>query len=174
MKRTNPAPAGSAGRMAFCGLAASLSVVLMMAGSWIPAATFCCPVLASLPIMATQRHYGGRHALVCFAAAAVLSLLLAADKEAAMLFACLGYWPAVKPRFDRIKVIWLQWLAKLAVLQAAILLCYGILFLVMTGGAASELNGLTVVLWLMGNITFILYDLVLARLTRIYDRRFRK
>ena len=91
-----------------------------------------------------------------------------------MLFACLGYWPAVKPRFDRIKVIWLQWLAKLAVLQAAILLCYGILFLVMTGGAASELNGLTVVLWLMGNITFILYDLVLARLTRIYDRRFRK
>ena len=117
MKYHTSHPVGFAGRMAFCGLAAALSVVFMMAGSWIPAATFCCPVLASLPVMAAQRSYGGRSALLCYAASAILSLLLAADKEAAMLFLCLGYWPAVKPRFDLIRE-WLMGVTGAAVLAA--------------------------------------------------------
>ena len=174
MKYHTSHPVGFAGRMAFCGLAAALSVVFMMAGSWIPAATFCCPVLASLPVMAAQRSYGGQSALLCYAASAILSLLLAADKEAAMLFLCLGYWPAVKPRFDRIRRFWLRWGAKLAVLQAAILICYGTLLLVMTNAADLGFDGLGAVLWLMGNVTFILYDQVLTRLSKIYDRRFKK
>ena len=164
-------PTGPAGRLAFCGLAAALSVVLMMAGSWIPAATFCCPVLASLPVLLTERKLGCRSALLCYAAGAILSVLLAADKEAAMLYLCLGYWPAVKPRFDRIRLPALRWLAKLAVLQGAMIVCYGTLLLIMTDGLELAPDGLTVLLWAMGNVTFILYDLVLSRLTKILDRR---
>lgn len=164
-------PGKPAGQIAFCGLGAAVSVVLMMAGSWIPAATFCCPVLASLPVLLCQRKLDRRSALLCYASGAILSMLLATDKEAAMLYLCLGYWPAVKPWFDRIRPALLSWVAKLAVLQAAVLVCYGALLLIMTDGFVPVLDGLTVLLWLMGNITFVLYDLVLSRLTKILDHR---
>ena len=77
-------------RMAVCGVTAALAAAIMLVGTWVPAATFCCPVLASLLLIPVEREYGVRLSLCWYGAVAVLSLLLAADKEAALLFALLN------------------------------------------------------------------------------------
>ena len=46
---------------------------------------------------------GTKYGLTAYAAVAVLSVLLVADKETAAVFVFLGYYPVVKNSFDRIR-----------------------------------------------------------------------
>ena len=51
---------GQASTMAFCGVTAALAVVLMIAGGWLPAATYCTPVAASLLLAFAAERCGKR------------------------------------------------------------------------------------------------------------------
>lgn len=166
--------AGSAGQMAFGGLMTALAVVIMVAGTWIPAATFCCPVLASVVLLPVLERCGVKYAFCVYVSTAVLSGLLAADKEAALIFACLGHWPVVKPHFDRISVRLVRWSAKLLVFQGALAVCYGLLFLIMTDSMVLQPDLITILVWLVGNVTFFLYDALLNRLSLRIKKRLRK
>ena len=158
-------------RMAVCGVTAALASAIMLVGTWVPAATFCCPVLASLLLIPVEREYGVRLSLCWYGAVAALSLVLAADKEAALLFALLGWYPVCKPRLDRLRHKWLRRLGKLALFQAALLVYAAVLRLVFPGGALE--GGLLAAVWLLACVTFGLYDLLLGRLTVLYLRRLR-
>ena len=70
-------------RMALCGMMAALAVTIMLLGGVIPLATFCCPALAGLALIPVLMEAGKKWTLMVYAAAAVLSLLLGPDKEAA-------------------------------------------------------------------------------------------
>ena len=74
-------------RMAVCGVTAALASAIMLVGTWIPAATFCCPVLASLLLIPVEREYGVRLSLCWYGAVAALSLVLAA----VWLLACVTF-----------------------------------------------------------------------------------
>ena len=78
-------------RIALCGVLCALGVVLMMLGGLFPLATFCSPALAALVLIPIMIETGRRMALGAYVAIAALSLLLAPDKESALLFAFLGY-----------------------------------------------------------------------------------
>ena len=109
---------GQASTMAFCGVTAALAVVLMIAGGWLPAATYCTPVAASLLLAFAAERCGKRLGLCCFFAVALLSLLLTQDKEAALVFLCLGYYPLLRPRLQRLACRPVRLAAKLAVFLA--------------------------------------------------------
>ena len=87
--------------MALCGSMCALAVAIMAMGTLIPAATYCCPVLASMTLLPVLILCGEKLSWVLYAASAILSLLLAPDKEAAAIFLALGYYPIVKPKLDR-------------------------------------------------------------------------
>ena len=69
--------------LALCGVLCALAVAIMAMGTIIPAATYCCPVLASMTIVPVLILCGEKLSWAMFAASAILSLLLAPDKEAA-------------------------------------------------------------------------------------------
>ena len=77
-------------RMALCGVLAALAVVLLSFGALIPFSTFCCPILAMLCMIPVVEEYGRKSALLFYGAVSVLALLLAPDKEVALLFTFLG------------------------------------------------------------------------------------
>ena len=115
---------------------------------------------------------GVRLALGWYAAVSLLSLLLAPDREAALLFLFLGYYPVVQPYFARIPVRALRPCAKLLLFNAAVLLLYGLVCGLLGIPAASDGSAvLLAVMLLLGNVTFFLYDIVIARLTRLWKRR---
>ena len=156
-------------KIAFGGMFAALAVVIMSLGGLIPIATFTCPTLCMLLLAFVTKMCGNRIGWAWYGAVAVLSLLLGPDKEAAAIFAFLGFYPIVKPCFDRLPVAVLP---KLALFNVLILTMYALLIRVLgMDGIAAEFADvgtvLTAVMLLLGNVIFLLLDRVLTRFSRI-------
>ena len=150
--------------IAFGGMLSAVCVGIMCMGTLIPLATFICPVLVTLTGYGVIRFCGRKIAWCWYAAVAILSALLAPDKEAAALFIFIGYYPFVKLWFDRYR---LGWLGKLLLFNCAIGLMY-FLLLRLSGMAdlAEEYAQLgiwgSVIMLLLGNATFFLVDRLLS------------
>lgn len=150
--------------MALGGVLAALAVVIMSMGTLIPVATYVCPMLCALLLKLVLTTCGGRIGWAWYGAVALLSLLLTPDKEAAAVFAFIGYYPIVKPVLDRRK---LPWMWKGLLFNAAILLMYWLLMhLFGLDQITAEFEGLgiamTAVLLILGNVTFFLLDRLLG------------
>ena len=127
---------GQAKAMALGGVMAALAVVVMCPGGLIPVATFVCPMVCMLILRTVQTVCGYRIGWAWYGAVAILSLLLGPDKEAAAVFAFLGYYPLVKSRLDGKKF---GLVFKLLLFNAAIGLMYGaLIFLFGMAELASE------------------------------------
>ena len=150
--------------MAYCGMAAALSVALMLLGAVVPVLMFIAPAVASLLIATVCVECGRTMALTAYGAVSLLSLLFVPDKEVALVFVfLLGYYPLVKPRFERIHLPLVRVLCKLLLCNGAVLAMYGlVLLLVPAGSISQELKTTALVVSLatlaMGNVAFLLYD----------------
>jgi hypothetical protein len=155
--------------IALGGVLAALAVVIMSIGGMIPVATFVLPMLCCLILNVVLRICGVRIAWAWYGAVAILGMLLSPDKEAAAVFVFLGYYPILKPIFDGFAF---KWLWKGLFFNAVILAMYQLLMHVFgMHELAHEWQELgfvmTVVMLVLGNITFFLLDNVLSK-------RFRK
>lgn len=144
---------------------AALAIVIMCLGGLIPFATFVCPMLCCMITKLVLSMCGKRIAWAWYGAVAILSVLMAPDKEAAAVFVFLGYYPIVKPWMDKRK---LSWLWKGLLFNSAILLMYWLLIHIL--GLSEIANDyeeagtvITIVMLLLGNVTFFMLDLVLGR-----------
>lgn len=156
-------------KIAFGGMFAALAIVIMNLGSLIPVATFVCPMLCMLIIAFVAKMCGNRIGWAWYGAVAILSLTMAPDKEAAAVFAFLGFYPIVKPQLDRMK---LGLVLKLLMFNVLILVMYWLLIhlfgMAQIAAEYRELGTLmTAVLLVMGNVTFLLLDKVLTRFSKI-------
>ena len=156
-------------KIAFGGMFAALAAVIMSLGGLIPVATFTCPMLCMLLLAFVTRMCGNRIGWAWYGVVAVLSLLLGPDKEAASVFVFLGFYPIVKPRFDRLRFAVIP---KLALFNVLILTMYALLIrLFGMNQIAAEFaevgQVLTVVMLFLGNVVFLLLDRVLTRFSRI-------
>lgn len=161
--------------IALCGMMTALAVVILCLGGLIPAATFCCPVLASLTLLPVLQGWGRKAALCVWAASALLGLLLGPDKEAAALYLVLGYYPAVQSGFDRQRPL-LRWGGKLLLFNGATLALYAFLIFVLGLEALVQEYRetgtlLLIVTLVLGNVVFLIYDLLLKRLARRFAAR---
>lgn len=150
--------------MALGGVLAALAVVIMSMGTLIPVATYVCPMLCALLLQMVVKACGSRIGWSWYGAVMVLSLLMAPDKEAAAVFAAIGYYPIVKPTLDRKKG---KWLWKVLLFNGSVLLMYWLLMhLFGLEQITKEFEGLgaamTLVLLILGNVTFFLLDRLLG------------
>ena len=159
-KRNTPASA-----IALGGVMAALAVVIMSLGGLIPVATYVSPMLCALLLQMVLKTCAERIAWAWYGAVAILSLLLSPDKEAAAVFAALGYYPMVKPRLEQAK--W-PWLWKGLLFNAVILALYWLLIHLLGMDALAEEFAeagtvMTAVMLLLGNVVFFLLDRVLSK-----------
>ena len=153
-------------KMALGGIFAALAVTIMSMGGLIPVATFVCPMFCMILLRLVTQLCGRRTGWAWYGAVAILSVLLGPDKEAAAVFVFLGYYPILKPGLDKMKapVFW-----KLLLFNAAIGVMYFLLIrlfgMEQIASEYAELGtALTVILLILGNVTFFLLDIVLGRL----------
>ena len=160
--------------MAYCGMASALCIALMLLGAVVPVLMFIAPAAASLLIATVCVECGKTMAFTAYGAVSLLSLLFVPDKEVALTFVfLLGYYPLVKPYFDRIRPALLRGAAKLLLCNGSILLMYGlVLLLVPAGSISQELKTTALIVSLstlaMGNVAFLLYDRALRNLLQVY------
>lgn len=163
--------------LALAAVSAALAVVLMAFGGVIPLATYAAPLLAMLALIPAVSSCRPSLALLSYAAAALLGLMLVPDREISFLFLFLGYYPVLRPKLQKIRPELLRAAVKLFICFAAVGAMYALLIFVFRMDALREefsFGGmLTVVLFfLLGAVTFLLYDKVLERFTFMYRRRF--
>ena len=160
--------------MAYCGMAAALSVVLMLLGAVFPIAMFIAPAVASFLIATVCVECGKTMALTAYGAVSLLSLLFVPDKEVALTFVfLLGYYPLAKPKFERIRPAVLRIVCKLLLCNGTVLAMYGLVFLLVPAGSISqELRTTALAVSLatlaMGNVAFVLYDRALHNMLMMY------
>ncbi len=164
---------GNTAKTALCGMVSALSLALMMFEGLIQVASIAMPAIAGCLLIPIVAEAGLGWAFGSYGATAALCLLLAPDKEAALIYLLFfGYYPAV---LGRIKNAVLRWGAKLLVFNGAavgeVLLATYVLgipwedipFLPMPWGMTALLA--------LANVVFVLYEFTLAGLIREYYRR---
>ena len=158
-------------RLTLCAMMAALSAALLLTGA-LPLATYCGPVLAMLPLAVAAEEAGADWALASYAAAAAVGALLTPEPEAALVFACAGFYPAVKGPLDRIRRRWVRGLGKLAVWTVVLLLIDGLGRLLL--GLPEETAWMRWLLLLLGEAVFLLLDRLLGRLSLRWRRDWRR
>jgi len=145
--------------MALGGMLAAVAVVIMCLGSLIPVNTYICPVLCILVNRTVLDRCGKRLGWCYYLAVAILSLLLAPDREAALVYAFLGYYPMLRPWFQKLGP--LKQMAKLVFFTLAGAASYGVLLFVM-GAQAAMTEG-----WLLTLVTVLLWDVLFLLVDRL-------
>ena len=166
-------------RVALSGILAALMTVVMLLGTLIPGTTYLCPALAGVFLIPVLWELGVRTGGLVFAAVSLLSLFLAPDKQAALFFVLLfGWYPLLRPRLQRIRQLAVRWVVKFLLFNLALVAIALVTVFVLglplfgpeeKGGTMLVLVGMLV----LGNVAFVLYDILLGRLSDLYVLRLR-
>ena len=164
--------------LALCGVLAALATALLFLGGVLPFASVACPVLASLVLIPVYAETDWKWGLVWYLAVSLLGLMLAPDKEAAILFVFLGYYPMLRKWFGRLKSKPLRWAVKLVYVNLATAAAYALMIFVFRMEAIVQdyVNMrlyLLIGLLLLANLSFVIYDLLIGRLEIYYHVRLR-
>ena len=165
-------------KIALAGILCALAVVIMMLGGVIPLATFVCPALAGMMLIPIFVECGEKFCYGAYVAVAALALIICADKEAALTFAFLGYYPALRWRIEQIRGRALRVIVRLVVFNVSIGIMYALIFFVFRMQAIiGEMQEMGIimnaVMLLIGNITMLMYDRALKIFTAIYIHKLR-
>ncbi len=161
-------------KVAFGGIITAFALICMLATGVIPIGTYTFPALAGIMLIAVVIELDLKWAWAVFTATAVLSLLIAPDREAALLYLFFfGHYPIVKSYLERLNRKPLEWLLKLIIFNACILICYGLIFYVFQMQyvieSFQELGRYSLIIFLaVGNIAFFIYDIALTNLITFY------
>lgn len=162
--------------LALCGIMAALAVVLLCLGGMLPFAVYACPMLASLVFIPVGRECRKSYAWSCFAASAILGLLLGPDKECSMLFCVLGYYPLIYPKLQRIGLRTVRYAVKLILFAAAVAVMYAVILYVFAipEAIAEFAESGTLILAatvIVGIVAFFAYDVAAGRMINAYEVR---
>ena len=166
----------SARPLALCGVLTALAAALLALGGMIPGMVFCAPILAMGALLPVLEELGPKAAGTSYAAAAILALLRAPDRETAFVYLFFGWYPILRPRIAALPSRLLRLAARLAVCNVTALLLYGLVLRLM--GLTAELLEsawyFNAALPAAGNVVFLLTDSTLARLTNIWHWKLKK
>jgi hypothetical protein len=152
--------------IALGGVFAALAIVIMCMGGLIPVATFVCPAVCILLLETVRQNCSNRIGWAWYGAVSILAVLLGPDKEAAAVFAFLGWYPIVKPYLEKwpLSLMWklLFFNIALAVMYWLLLSVFGLAEIAQEYAEFGLISGAIMVL--LGNATFVLLDLLLNKI----------
>ncbi len=164
-------------KTAVCGMVAALSVVIMML-TVIPVMTYSAPAFAGILLMVIVIEINKKWAFGVYVAVGILSLLLAADKEAAVMYvAFFGYYPIIKAILESKLPKLLEWISKFLIFNVTMVASYFVLIRVF-GLSMDDMNELgkygPLILLAMGNVVFVVFDIAITRLATLYIYKWQK
>lgn len=161
------------------GIVSALCLVMMFLTAVIPPLNITLPLFAGMLISVVAIEISHSWAFVTYVVVSVLSFFLTPDKEAAIFFAVLfGYYPILKDVTEKIKFKPFQWIIKIIIFNAAIIIIYqltvkllGTVDLIEEFGFMKQY--MLPALLLIFNFILILYDVTLGMVKDAYVKWFR-
>ena len=148
-------------RMAVCSVAAALGVVVLLLGAVLELGIYVCPMVVGLCLIPIGRRFGVKYQLLLWVVISLLSLLIVPNPEENLVFAGLfGWYPALQPRMQKLPKI-LRALLKLLLFNAVVIALETLVLYVLVPEAVD--SAMLVLLLLLGNVMFVMYDRVIGR-----------
>lgn len=154
------------------GIFSALCFVFLFIGSLFQTLDLSAAAIASIIVLIAFIELGKGWAFGVYAVAAVISMLLLPYKTAAAVFALFaGFYPILKEPLNRIKPLWLSYIARIACFNALL----SVLIYVSTRllGIEEDFLGFGWIIYGLANIAFIVYDFALERISVYYTARIR-
>lgn len=162
-------------RVALCGILGALAVVLMMLGGIVPVAVYCCPLLACLLLVPLLELFSKKLCIGWYLVVSLLSLLLVPDKETALVFTFLGWYPIARAPINKLPKA-LRFFVKFLIFNTAVIAMYALMIYVFQMQAVVEefrTTGLPllIVMAVLANVVFFVLDLLLDRMTFYFHHK---
>ncbi len=163
--------------IALCGVFGALSVVVMLLGSIVPIAMYIAPALAALLVVVAIEECDKKMAATLYLAVSLISLLFVPEREVAFVYVfLLGYYPLIKDKLDGLHPKWKSTGAKLLLFNVSLAVAYGLLALLFLPGLGQMHMAtvewvMTIAIWLLGNLSFYLFDRAIVVLLLVYRIR---
>ena len=172
---------GATKRLAVSSVLCAMAVVAMGLGAVIEVLDLTAAAMASVALLPILLTYGDRYAILAYATTAVLGVILMPQTLSSWLYlGLLGYYPILKRRIDRLPRL-LAYLCKLALVCAALAVCFLLMYFIMFGGhstpqeaflaAFGEADGSPLLAWAFVGLsifTFGIFDLLIDRILILY------
>lgn len=147
------------------GVMASGSLALLWLACVAPSGRIGLTAAAGLFPAAVTLYAGRPAGYLCWAAASVLGLLMLPDKGVAVLFlAFLGLYPVVKGRLETLERRTVEWGLKLSWFNLTLTLFWFVMQQLFLPEAPEWLETNALLLYVLGNLIFVMYDVGLSRL----------
>lgn len=159
-------------KVALGGVMTALGVVLLLLGSVLGLGVYAAPMLVGWCLIPLGREWGRGYQVMLWAAISILSLLLVPDVEEKLMFTFLfGWYPILRPTLQKqrkpIRVV-----LKLVIFNAISVALEALLMLVLIPESAE--TWMLLLLLLVGNIMFAVYDLAIPVFDLVATRYFKK
>ena len=165
-------------KVAMGGILAALSVIFMFFTSIFPSMTYAAPAVCGALLMVSVIEISSWFSLIIYAVVGFLSIFLVADKEAAIMYLLFfGYYPIIKGTIEGKLSLIPSWICKYIIFNIGVIVSYFICskFLGIEYDEIGNFGKMSVIILLiMGNIIFAIYDLALTRLVSVYLRHWQK
>lgn len=159
------------------GVIAALSVVLMFLTSVIPSMTYALPAAAGILLIIIVIEIDKKWALGVYASVSILSVLLVADKEAAVMYIMFfGYYPVIKAVLESKLKRALCSVVKILIFNVSMVAAVLITtYVFKIPFDEMEKYGIIAAIGLLalGNVVFIIYDFALSNLVKLYMLKWR-
>lgn len=172
-------PLKKSSQVALCGMIASLCVIFMFLTGVFPFMTYAIPALAGILMIAIVVECGAKWALLVYLAVSFLSVIVTPDRTAALMFiAFFGFYPILKSYIEQTKSRVVEYLVKFGIFNVCVVGAYLVVIYIFRLDQILEEFGMfgqysVLALWLLGNITFFVYDIATTRLISAYVNWFR-
>ena len=154
---------------------AALSVILVICGNIFQVASQAMPTIAGLIGVIILIEIGVKWAFAAYFVSAALTFILGISESGIIFTLFFGYYPIIKSLLEKIRVRPIEYIAKFAIFNAAMILSYGILISVFSLAALGFNKMLFAWITLaIGNVFFILYDICISRIAALYWAKYRK
>ncbi|MBQ4118855.1 MAG: hypothetical protein IJD45_00520 [Clostridia bacterium] len=164
----------TAKKITLSAVLAALSALIMLV-SYFPYLTYAVPAVAGLFIMVVVIEIDCKWAFFSFLAAAVLAFLFAETESKLMFIGFFGFYPILKCLIERINKPIIEWPIKFFVFNLCVITVYKLvarLFLVSFEDLGSFLKYGEIILLVLANIVFIVYDFAVSQISGFYIQRF--
>ncbi len=158
-------------KIARVALLAAASLVLLIIAGFAPTAQLALTAVAGVASALAVIHIGVGGGFLCWAVVSVLALIVVPSKGCTVMYAMFfGLYPVLKSLIERIGTLWLEWVIKLACFNIVLTVCIFALKALFFAQAEELLNYIPV-LYVGGNVVFVIYDIGFSRLISFYYDR---
>ena len=163
---------GKVKNLALCATLSAFGVVILMLGVFVDVLDMSAAMIASLLVVIAVIEAKGFWPWLTYGVTALIALLLFPVKTAAIMYLFAGYYPIIKEKLEKLPKVF-SYILKFLIFNLSLTVVFIAFELLFTGISIELVPGIEknityIIYAVVGNVIFLLYDILITRLVSLY------